>query len=236
MTNYCIVSAILPLLTAISPALAAILAAILGAIIGGWITGKAMLKQTRENFNNDLEIIKHKEENEEKAVLKAIGVEIDVIIERYSYYIKPVIDKIAQYDSSVIFTNIDDLNKDLDILFNFLSSRILVTQDYFTIYNSNGNQIGKIKDGGLQKRIVSFYTNIKGLIENIKLYNEYMESIKENLRNESEERSKIFQAGLKSDFVVQTYYKNYINRIIDLAKDFQSEQDRFLEEAKNVFR
>ena len=239
MTNYCIVSTILPLLTAISPTLAAILpilAAILGAIIGGWMTGKAMIKQTRENFNNDLEIIKHKEENEEKAVLKAIGVEIDVIIERYSSYIKPVIDKIAQYDSSVIFTDITNLNNDLNILFNFLSSRILVTQDYFTIYNSNGNQIGKIKDGGLQKRIVSFYTNIKGLIENIKLYNEYMESIKENLRNESEERAKIFQAGLKNDSAVQTYYKNYINRIIDLAKNFKLEQDRLLEEAKNVFR
>ena len=239
MTNYCIVSAILPLLTAISPALEAILpilAAILGAIIGGLMTGKAMIKQTRENLNNDLEIIRHKEENEEKAVLKAIRVEIDVIIERYNSYIKPVIDKIAQYDSSEIFTNTAKLNEDLNTLFNFLSSRILVTQDYFTIYNSNGNQIGKIKDGGLQKRIVSFYTNIKGLIENIKLYNEYMESIKENLRNESEERSKIFQTGLKNDYAVQINYKNYINRIIELAKSFKSEQDRLLEEAKNVFK
>ena len=239
MTNYYIVSAILPLLTAISPALTAILpilAAIFGAIIGGWITGNAMIKQTRENFNNDLKIISHKEENEEKAVLKAIGVEIDVIIERYSSYIKPVIDEIAQYDLSVIFTNIADLNNDLNTLFNFLSSRILVTQDYFTIYNSNGNQIGKIKNGELQKRIVSFYTNLKGLIENIKLYNESMESIKENLRNESEERIKIFQTGLKNDAAVQTYYKNYINRIIDLAKNFKLEQDRLLEEAKNVFR
>ena len=232
MTNNYIVSAILPLLTLILP----VLAAILGAIIGGWMTEKAMIKQTRENFNNDIEIIKHKEENEEKAVLKAIGVEIDVIIERYSYYIKPVIDKIAQYDSSVIFTDINNLNKDLDILFNFLSSRILVTQDYFTIYNSNGNQIGKIKDGGLQKRIVSFYTNIKGLIENIKFYNEYMESIKDNLRNESEKRAKIFQTDLTSNLTVQIDYKNYINRIIDLAKNFKLEQDRLLEEAKNVFR
>ena len=231
MTNNYIVLAILPLLTLILP----VLAAILGAILGGWMTEKAMIRQTRENFNNDLEIIKHKEENEEKAVLKAIGVEIDVIIERYSSYIKPVIDKIAQYDSSVIFTNIADFNNDLNILSNFLSFRIIVTQDYFTIYNSNGNQIGKIKDGGLQKRIVSFYTNIKGLIENIKFYNEYMESIKDNLRNELEKRAKIFQTDLTSNLTVQIDYKNYINRIIDLAKNFKLEQDRLLEEAKNVF-
>lgn len=231
MTNNYIVSAILPLLTLILP----VLAAIIGAIIGGLMTGKAMIKQTRENFNNDLEIIKHKEENEEKAVLKAIKVEIDVIIERYSSYIKPVIDEIAQYDSRVIFTDITNLNNDLNIFFNFLSRMILVTQDYFTIYNSNGNQIGKIQNEGLQKRIVSFYTNMKGFIENIKLYNENMQSIKENLRNELEERFKIFQAGLKNDLAVHTYYKNYIYRIIDLAKNFKLEQDRLLEEAKNVF-
>ena len=231
MTNYNIVSAISPLLIPIL----SLLSGILGAIIGGRMTGKAVIKQTEENFNNDLKIIERREGNEEEAVLKAIGVEIDVIIERYSSYIKPGIDKIARYDSSVIFTNIADLNNDLSILFSFLSFRILVTQDYFTIYNSNGNQIGKIKDEGLQKRIVSFYTNIKGLIENIKFYNEYLESIKEDFRNEREERSKICPLGAENNAVL-AYYKNYINRIIETTNGFKSEQDKLLDEARNIFK
>ena len=109
MTNYNIVSAISPLLIAIL----SLLSGIIGAIIGGRMAGKAIIKQTEENFNNDLEIIKQKEGNEEEAVLKAIGVEADVIIERYSSYIKPEINKIAQYDLSVIFTSIADLNSRL---------------------------------------------------------------------------------------------------------------------------
>ena len=231
MTNYNIVSAISPLLIAIL----SLLSGIIGAIIGGRMAGKAIIKQTEENFNNDLEIIKQKEGNEEEAVLKAIGVEVDVIIERYSSYIKPEINKIARYDLSVIFTNIADFNNDLNILSNFLSFRIIVTQDYFTIYNSNGNQIGKIKDEELQKRIVSFYTNIKGLIENIKFYNEYLESIKEDFRNEREERSKIRPLGAENNAVL-AYYKNYINRIIKPAKVFKSEQDKLLDEARNIFK
>ena len=47
MVNYSVVSAIMPLLGAILT----ILAAIIGAIIGGRMTGNAMIKQTKENFN-----------------------------------------------------------------------------------------------------------------------------------------------------------------------------------------
>lgn len=51
-----------------------------------------------------------------------------------------------------------------------------ITQDYFTIYNTNAFFIGKIKDHDLRKQIVATYAKARGLIDSFRMNNELCRS------------------------------------------------------------
>lgn len=50
-----------------------------------------------------------------------------------------------------------------------------LTQDYFTIYNTNALSIGKIKDHDLRKQIVATYTRARGLVDSFRMNNELLQ-------------------------------------------------------------
>jgi len=50
-----------------------------------------------------------------------------------------------------------------------------LTQDYFTIYNTNAFFIGKIKDHDLRKQIVATYTKSRGLIDSFRMNNDLLQ-------------------------------------------------------------
>jgi hypothetical protein len=50
-----------------------------------------------------------------------------------------------------------------------------ITQDYFTIYNSNALLIGRIPDPDLRKLIVSSYSKARGLIDSYRLNNDLVQ-------------------------------------------------------------
>ena len=50
-----------------------------------------------------------------------------------------------------------------------------VTQDYFTIYNSNSFFIGRVKDHDLRKQIVLTYSKARGLIDSYRLNNDLVQ-------------------------------------------------------------
>jgi hypothetical protein len=50
-----------------------------------------------------------------------------------------------------------------------------ITQDYFTIYNTNAFFIGKIKNHDLRKQIISTYARSKGLIDTYRMNNELLQ-------------------------------------------------------------
>ena len=50
-----------------------------------------------------------------------------------------------------------------------------VTQEYFTVYNTNAFFIGRIQDHNLRKLIVSTYTNARGLIDSYRLNNDLVQ-------------------------------------------------------------
>lgn len=50
-----------------------------------------------------------------------------------------------------------------------------ITQDYFTIYNTNAFFIGKIKDHDLRKQIVATYAKARGLIDSFRMNNELVQ-------------------------------------------------------------
>jgi hypothetical protein len=50
-----------------------------------------------------------------------------------------------------------------------------VTQEYFTVYNTNASIIGRIQDHDLRRLIVSTYTNARGLIDSYRLNNDLVQ-------------------------------------------------------------
>jgi len=50
-----------------------------------------------------------------------------------------------------------------------------LTQDYFTIYNTNAFFIGKIKDHDLRKQIVATYAKARGLIDSYRMNNDLLQ-------------------------------------------------------------
>ncbi len=50
-----------------------------------------------------------------------------------------------------------------------------LTQDYFTIYNTNSFFIGKIKDHDLRKQIVATYTRARGLVDSFRMNNDLLQ-------------------------------------------------------------
>ncbi|HLA75641.1 MAG TPA: hypothetical protein VJM76_06990 [Gammaproteobacteria bacterium] len=50
-----------------------------------------------------------------------------------------------------------------------------ITQDYFTIYNTNASFIGKIKDHDLRKQIVATYAKARGLIDSYRMNNDLVQ-------------------------------------------------------------
>jgi hypothetical protein len=50
-----------------------------------------------------------------------------------------------------------------------------ITQDYFTIYNTNAFFIGKIKDHDLRKQIVATYAKARGLIDTYRMNNDLVQ-------------------------------------------------------------
>jgi len=50
-----------------------------------------------------------------------------------------------------------------------------ITQDYFTIYNTNARSIGKIKSHDLRKLIVATYAKARGLIDSYRMNNDLLQ-------------------------------------------------------------
>jgi hypothetical protein len=56
-----------------------------------------------------------------------------------------------------------------------LSTYYPVTQEYFTVYNTNAFFIGRIRDNDLRKLIVSTYSKARGLIDSYRLNNDLVQ-------------------------------------------------------------
>ncbi|WP_025040876.1 hypothetical protein [Nitrosospira briensis] len=52
-----------------------------------------------------------------------------------------------------------------------------LTQDYFTIYNTNASSIGKIKNQELRRQIITTYTKARTMIDSIRLNNDLLHKL-----------------------------------------------------------
>lgn len=122
----------------------------LGALIGSAITLLATIVAHCLNQANQ----KEQEKSAIKATLQAIQDEIESLWDNY-------MDSVGQ--------KVESLQPNQPLLFFFP-----VTQDYFTVYSSNAQLIGKVEREGTRKLIISTYAKAKGLIDSYKMNNEML--------------------------------------------------------------
>ncbi|MBY0408139.1 MAG: hypothetical protein K2Q01_10640 [Rickettsiales bacterium] len=123
-------------------------AALIGALVGGIFTLKATDKTLREERNKE----QRRDEKEVQNMLDAIGVEIGTL---WSFHMKR------------IGAMVENLPADGALEFYYP-----LTQDYFTVYNTNAAKIGQVKDHVLREAIVVCYNKCKKIVDGFKYNNE----------------------------------------------------------------
>jgi len=128
--------------------------ALLGAVAGGYFTLRAARQAARREANREI----RQEEKEVQNLLDALGVELEAL---WGFHQRRV---------GALVANLPD-GKPLEIYYP-------LTQDYFTIYNSNAAKIGSIKDEKLRTAIVVTYNKCKKVVDGFKYNNRLYENQK----------------------------------------------------------
>ena len=198
--------------------------AVVGSIIGGVITGLFMMWQNKKNFKYNLTLNELEDRKTEKAVLQALETEIKADWQRYNESIKPSIEKLLGSGHSKRFTDMSEYGNDLNYFYMLLSHRISISQDYFTIYNTNSSFIGKIKNAKLRMEIVSVYTNIKGFLELIPLNENNKDKIEKVLKEDLEFALKQTDIQVAMPIRINAY-RIRLNELIEQIKQLKKHQD-----------
>ena len=126
--------------------------AMVGAIAGGSITGYYTLKATDKAIRDQNEKERRRDEREVRNLLDALGVEISTLWEFHMHRVGQMLEDLPT-------------GKALEFYYP-------LTQDYFTIYNSNAALIGRIPNADLRKAIVVCYNKCKKVVDGFKYNNE----------------------------------------------------------------
>lgn len=81
-----------------------------------------------------------------------------------------------------------------------------VTQEYFTVYNTNAFFIGRIKDHDLRKLIVSTYSKARGLIDSYRLNNDLVQKHEHAFWVFQETKNPVHQASAAAHYKALTDY------------------------------
>lgn len=158
--------------------------ALIGAVVGGFFTLKATDKAIREENAKET----RQEEKEIQNLLDALGVELSAL---WSFHMRRIGARIEALPEG----------QPLEIYYP-------LTQDYFTIYNSNASAIGRIKDPLLRESIVITYNKCKKVVDGFKYNNELFQNHKQ--------QDMIEYAHL----IKEDHYelKSYIEELLELLK------------------
>ena len=126
-----------------------------GAFFAARQGGKMAAKASRESVRETLEAQEQRDEKRQKGlvlgVLQAIEEELHVLWKLY----------VREFGAS--WKNFEEGKEDVFYV------RVLISQDYFTIYHSNADLIGQIPDSNLRRKIVEVYTSLKAITDNYKI-------------------------------------------------------------------
>ncbi|NMG32059.1 hypothetical protein [Aromatoleum evansii] len=85
-----------------------------------------------------------------------------------------------------------------------------ITQDYFTIYNTNAFFIGKIRDHDLRKCIVATYSKARGLIDTYRLNNELLQKFEYATLLAQESQTTVHEANAQARYQVLVEYASQV--------------------------
>jgi hypothetical protein len=132
-------------------------AALIGAIIGGIFTLRATDKAIREE--NEKEV--RRDEREVQNMLDAIGVEIGTL---WNFHMSRIGGMVEQMQEG-----------------GALEFYYPLTQDYFTVYNTNAGKIGSVKDAVLREAVVVCYNKCKKVVDGFKYNNQLFSDYRDML-------------------------------------------------------
>lgn len=87
-----------------------------------------------------------------------------------------------------------------------------VTQEYFTVYNTNAFFIGRIQDHDLRKLIVFTYSKARGLIDSYRLNNDLVQKYEYAFWIFQETQNQIHRANAESRYTALTNYATALKK------------------------
>jgi len=87
-----------------------------------------------------------------------------------------------------------------------------ITQEYFTVYNTNAFFIGRIHNHDLRKLIVSTYSKARGLIDSYRLNNDLVQKYEHAHWIFQETQNQVHEAYVVSHYTVLTNYSKAIKK------------------------
>ncbi|MDX2074163.1 MAG: hypothetical protein SFX19_07365 [Alphaproteobacteria bacterium] len=172
---------------AVSQNLFGFVSALIGAVVGGYFTLVATDKAIREENAKE----NRRDEKEVQNLLDALGVELHALWSFHMRRIGALIEELPAGQPLAIYYPL--------------------TQDYFTIYNSNAVTIGRVRDPVLRESIVITYNKCKKVVDGFKYNNELLQAHKEQEMVE-------YAALIKEDHYE---LKGYIEELLGLLKSRQ---------------
>ena len=138
-------------ITAVSSFIAPIFPSLLGAIVGGFIAAWATRKSVQQIFQNDLKKRNMEKQENLQGLYKAIKSELKALWTRYN---------------EGAGKDIENLEDGKPLLMYYP-----LTQDYFTVYQSNAHLIGEIQNEDLRGLVILTYAAAKGVVDSYRYNN-----------------------------------------------------------------
>lgn len=182
---------------------------LLQVVATGLITGLIALLAIEKTHRKELEKDDRREEYQIEGFLKSVYVEIKVLWERYS---------------TTMGKQVESLNEGKALLIYYP-----LTQDYFTIYNSNAALIGKIENDQLRSSIVSTYTKAKGLVDSYKMNNEMILKYENWYLLDQQTKHEIFKRQASMQLAVMI---DYAKKIKSMHNEVKKDINNLLEELR----
>lgn len=159
---------------------------VVGALLGGGLTGYFTLRAADKSHKHALDIQKQNQKKIIKGFLQAVHDEIETLWETYQSGVGVQLEALQDGMALVVYWP--------------------VTQDYFTVYGSNGFLIGHIDDADLRKLIVQVYSKARGLIDSYKMNNDMLGKLEFWTNLYKETNNQVYQQNAQGQFAAMQLY------------------------------
>lgn len=183
----------------------------ISAFFGGLIGGLFTYLGVRKTIENEQKKIQDAEKSEVRAFCKAIQTELECILKRY---LSSIGDTLGLHKKDQPFNG----------YYN-------VSEDYFTVFNSNAHLLGKIADDSLREQIVMVYTNTKGHLDSLRLNNGLLISFEQSFEKFIKTRDKADETK-KNNNIDQL--KSYGNVLLESHSSLVPQIESLIRELKKV--